>query len=196
MLLPQAEHTFRVRFEQAGRAVAMGTVTCSDAPLPPPARDAEPSPTRETNLARLHKQRAENVMVSPLLPTESGGAECRALAPPAHHALAQGAPAAWSLTYLLEVARQSLMLAAHGVLGIPQDKPMNLLAVALSAPRAIHRAEPLVLALAPLEGAATDAPFVADIPIALHTARAAAGTVRLKTQVVDPHTYQEQRWNP
>jgi hypothetical protein len=131
-----------------------------------------------------------------LVPSLQGGAECRALVPASHHALAAGSPDAWSLTYLLEVARQSLMLAAHGLLGIPQGKPMNLLGVSVSAPAPLSRADALVLGLAALGKAGADGPLVADVPIAFRTPRGEAATVRLKAQVVDPHIYQEQRWNP
>jgi hypothetical protein len=194
-LTPESTGCYAVRFEQAGRAVASGRVRCTTLPSAIEApKTSAAAPERDLGL--LHKQRAENVLVTPLVPTTAGGARCQALIPPQGHALADGARGAWSLTYLLEVARQALMLAAHGVLGIPQGKPMNLLAVAVQAESALPRALAPMLELSPMRPVSSNEQLIADVPIAVRTGMASALTVRLKAQVVDRHTYQEQRWTP
>jgi hypothetical protein len=151
-----------------------------------------PVPARVTDASLLHKHRAENVLVSPLV-KEADGYVCALHAPPAGHSLADGPGRGVSPLFLLEGARQALMLGAHGVLGIPVGQPMNLVSVSLALDCEVPRGLPLSLHFVPGGERRIDAMTLADVRIAIRGAGRELGAVRIQAQVIDRATYQEQR---
>jgi len=194
VLAPAGDENRQVRIVQGAQVAAVGVLQVVTAQPVVRTERADTTLQPETDIALLHKKRAENVLVTPLVETR----ECvstRALRPAAQHALSAGDPTVWSLTYLLEVGRQALMLAAHGALGIPRNMPMNLASISISLPAPIARETPIMLSIIRQKPLVVGDVMLADIPIALSCGGHEIGEIRIKAQIVDPKTYQEQRWN-
>lgn len=169
--------------------VALGSPQGLPVGRPP---QVQPVPQREL----LHKRHAENVLVGPLTPGPQGH-EVALVSPPSGHRFALGGEDFHDPLYLLETARQAVMLGAHGTMGIPLGLPMNLLGVALSmrAPAARSAALHYRLEAQPLRQ--VDAMTLADVRAVLIDATRGAsqeiGEVRIRAQVVDAGTYARQR---
>ncbi|MGE0711594.1 MAG: beta-ketoacyl synthase N-terminal-like domain-containing protein [Planctomycetota bacterium] len=185
------------RAEQGGQVVATISLEVARAPLPAPtlergaADEEDGAPPR----ALLHKHRPENVLVRALVPEgDPGGPQhARLIPPPLDHALAAEDPRLVGGLYLLETARQAVMLAAHGPGGIPLGRPMNLIAAGVSQRRPLRREESLRWVIAPQPSTRIGGTILADIRAELRAGAEVVGEARVKAQVVDEETYEAQR---
>lgn len=194
-LMPLPEVGYQVRIEQGGKPAALGKLYVSEHSMQALAPTSTPAPWLEADPSLLHKHRPENVLVSPMR-RQGQHMQSHAQLPPPGHALSAGDAPVWSITYVLEVARQALMQAAHGALGIPRDKPMNLISFSVSLSAPLVRGVDILLSIAPQKPLRVGDMLIADIPIRIESAGRIVGEAKIKAQVVDPQTYQEQRWQP
>ncbi len=145
--------------------------------------------------ALLHKRRAENVLVSILVraPGPEEVYRCALRPPPAGHCLAAGDRRCWSLLYLLETARQAVMLGAHGVEGIPLGLPMNLLSLRVSLRGPAPRAAALSWRLGRQPFLRVGSMVIGEVRATLLVGTRELGEAVIKAQVVDADTYRGQR---
>jgi hypothetical protein len=139
----------------------------------------------------VHKLRPENVLVSALV-RDAQGFSCTASAPPPGHHLHDRPER--SPLYAIEVARQELMLVAHGEVGIPLGMPMNLLGVRVKLDRALPSGAPIRISTTGDTPRRLGSMTLGEVRIDLRGLDGQAlGEVTIKAQVVDPSTYQQQR---
>lgn len=182
----------RGRIVQSGVPVATFSVEVTElteARTVEHATDPTEIPAVEPSL--LHKHRRENVLVGPLEET-TRGLVARVRRAPRGHLFDDGRPFLSPL-HLLEAARQVVMLAAHGVLGIPLGMPMNLISVRLACDAPAMREGDLRLRLKPSPLRRLDGTLVSDVGVVIEEGGRAIGEASIKAQVVDVDTYRKQR---
>ncbi|GAA0766107.1 hypothetical protein LRH25_08545 [Ideonella azotifigens] len=190
-LLPRAGGLcFGGQVLQHGQAVGSFEIELGAPPLLPVGIAAPVRPVDQPQL--LHKRHAANVLVGPLA-EGARGHDTALVPPPAGHRFAHGAPGFHGPLYLLETARQAVMLGAHGVMGIPLGLPMNLLALELRLAEPAPRAASLAYRLQPQPLRKVDTMTLADVRTVLLEGERVLGEVLIKAQVVDAGTYEQQR---
>jgi 3-oxoacyl-(acyl-carrier-protein) synthase len=180
----------RGRFEQRGEIVATFDMELARAHAREVSAREARTPTVDASL--LHKSRAENVLVAPLERTADGYV-ATLLAPPRGHFFEDGHAAFHSPLYVLECARQTVMLGAHSVLGIPLGLPMTLLSVRVSLDAPVPRGAALRMRLHETAPKRAWGALLADARVTLLSDRGALGEVRVRAQVQDRAAYEAQR---
>lgn len=188
----------RVRRDGAAEAPALATFEIVARPRPAiplaaPAAPPEGPPVEPPERRLLHKHRAENVLVGPLEPLGPGEFRCRLIPPPAGHFFAGGDARAHSLLYVLETARQMLMLIAHTIEAVPLGVPMNLLSVRAETDVPVPRDAPLELRCRREPLRRLGEAVLSDVRLALRAPEGEIGTCEIRAQIVDPATYARQR---
>ena len=192
--LAQVEGVCEGQVLQQGQAVGSFEVALGRPQLLRRGRAPAVVPVAQREL--LHKRHAANVLVGPLAHGAQG--PCVALVPPPpEHRFARGAELFHAPLYLLETARQAVMLGAHVTLGIPLGLPMNLLGVTLSLRAPAPRSAALRYRLEAQPLRQLDAMTLADVrAVLIDDTQGDAreiGEVRIRAQVVDEVTYARQR---
>ncbi|MGE5385623.1 MAG: beta-ketoacyl synthase N-terminal-like domain-containing protein [Betaproteobacteria bacterium] len=156
---------------------------------------AEPTePTRgRPDIALLHKHRAENVLVTPLFDLPDGAKACETYAPPAEHILADGSRNYYGMLYLLETARQFLMLVAHTVWEAPLGMPMNLLSIQLDLERPAPRGLPITISYHPSHLADHQDSAIVLVETRLQSGGQDIGKAAIVAQALTPDAYKKQR---
>jgi hypothetical protein len=180
----------RGRFEQRGEIVATFDVELARAHAREVIERDARSATVDASL--LHKSRAENVLVAPLERTDDGYVAAL-LAAPRGHFFEDGHASFHSPLYVLECARQTVMLGAHSVLGIPLGLPMTLLSVHVSLDAPVPRGAALRMRLHETAPKCAFDALLADARVTLLGDRGALGEVRVRAQVQDRAAYAAQR---
>lgn len=145
------------------------------------------------DLKLLHKHRAENVLVTPLFDLPDGLKATRTLPPPAGHILADGSPHYHSMLYLLETARQFIMLIAHTIWEVPLGLPMNLLSIQLDLDAPAPRHRPLTLSHRPTPLDKHEESAIVLVEVQLHSGDQKIGRAAIVAQALTPEAYRKQR---
>lgn len=140
----------------------------------------------------LHKSRDENVLVE-ALHEHAGGVRTRTIAIPEGHFFRDGSPAAHSMLYFLEIARQCLMLVAHTRLDVPLGIPMNLVELRFALDAPIPRDVPLTLVPEFNARRWSGLLHTARVTIGLFSPDGPLGTATIVSQVIDETLYALQR---
>jgi 3-oxoacyl-(acyl-carrier-protein) synthase len=194
-LRPLAPRQFQVEVVQQKEVRARGSLhLASVGPAPSPRPDCAAGGQCRPDPSQLHKRDGRNVLVTTLRQVEPGRFATEALMPPSAHLLYRPEQRAWTTTYLIETARQALMLGGHGMLKIPQGVPMSIVSVAVELDSPPLCGEPLMLKSGAHSLYQLGELLFADVTLELQGARGSLGRVQLKSHVVDQQTYEEQRW--
>lgn len=185
-----------VEIQQDQASIATCNVTCAPQPddVPMLEYDAANPPSPFPDPRMLHKRDSANVLVSAYrqIPGKDSF-ECDLLPPVAGHILNEGTDGYVSLLYILETARQFVMLLAHVFEGIPLDQPMNLVRIQLWLDRPVPRTARLRMECARQPVRRIGGMVLADLELTLTAGTCHLGGAKIKSQVVDKKTYQQQR---
>lgn len=141
----------------------------------------------------VHKQQAENILVSPLFDLADGVKACETHAPPSGHVLAAGADGRYGTLYLLETTRQFVMLIAHTVWNVPLGLPMNLLSIQLDLERPVRHDESITISHRPMPLAAHEESAIVVVDCKLASAGVAIGRATIVAQALTRAGYAKQR---
>jgi hypothetical protein len=183
---------FAARVVQAGQLVCECRVTAAHGARPaaaaPAQAMAEPHPRKRV----LHKSREDNVLVGPI-ESHDDHLRVRTAAVPPGHLFGDGDPAAHSMLYFLEIARQCFMLVAHERLDVPFDVAMNLVELRFELDAPIPREQPLSLLPEFRSERWNGAIQTGRVTITLAQPGGVLGRAHIVSQVYDKDLYAAQR---
>ncbi|MFN0104692.1 MAG: beta-ketoacyl synthase N-terminal-like domain-containing protein [Bryobacteraceae bacterium] len=193
---PSGPRASTIEVEQDGAVLA--TCGVETAPIPAdialPRHDTGPGLVRFGDPRMLHKRDPENVLVTEYSPVRGRDAfQCDLLPPADGHILSEGTARHLSMLYILETARQFIMLLAHVHEGIPLDQPMNLIRIKVWQNRPIPRQARLRFECAKQPVQRIGGMVLAELELTLKSGGHTLGGARIKSQVVDKETYLQQR---
>lgn len=191
----QGVNGFQVKLRQKGQVIATSDVRLDN------LQDMQDRETiRQINRdlvkdkALLHKRNSSNILVSDLRADADNRYVCDAFQPTGEHLFLDGDKSFLSPLYLLEAARQGMMLAAHTVLSIPKGQPMTLVSMGVCMKARIRRNTPVKLVFEGTTPLELGNIVISDSKVSIFTPLGERGSVSIKTQVVDPQLYEQQRW--
>jgi 3-oxoacyl-(acyl-carrier-protein) synthase len=191
-LLRKGQEAFTGSLVQRGEQVATFSLEVGQTPLRRGGASGGGKRVAAGDATLMHKQRQENVLIGPLEEMPEGYM-CDVLAPPPGHFFEDGSTAYYSPVFLLEVARQMVMTGAHDVGKIPLGMPMNLIAVAMTLAGPVWRGTRLRLRFAMEPLTRIETMWIARVRMVLMSPQGELGAIRIKSQVVDAKTYEQQR---